>query len=147
MPEKENEPVFYIIDYGAKHLPYRAHDNDAGLDVFAPCTFYVKPHACVMIRCGFGVYMPEGFAAYMKPRGSLGLKGLIPVDNPVDSDYRGEVHAVIWNCSAETREIREGERFCQLVIAPVVTGFMPTINPVDVPWTERGAGNHGSTGR
>lgn len=145
MPE-EREPVFYIIDHGAKQLPYRAHDNDAGLDIVAPCSFHVEPHQRVMVNCGFGVYIPEGYAAYVKPRGSWGLKGLIPIDNPIDSDYRGEVHAVMWNLSAETIVVKEGERFCQLVIAPVVVGFMPTINPIDVPWTERGMGNHGSTG-
>lgn len=138
---------FFIIDFGAKHLPVRKHPGDAGLDCYAPYDFIVEPQCSVDVKLGFGTVMPDGFAGYIKPRGSMGLKGLLPIDNPIDSNYRGELHAVVWNLSVNAIHVHEGDRFCQLVIAPCVLGDMPVINPEDAPESDRGAAGYGSTGR
>lgn len=136
---------FKIIDFGAKQLPVRMHDEDAGLDIFAPYDFTVRPHRCVVVELGFGVLLPPGYQASTKPRGSRGTKGLIPVDNPIDSNYRGMAHAVVWNVSENSITVREGERFCQLVVTPCVLGDWPVIKPTDAPESDRGTDGYGST--
>ena len=138
--------TFCLIDFGAKQMPVRKHHDDAGMDIYAPHTFTVAPGGMVDVKLGFGTVLPFGYMAAIKPRGSSGKMGLLPIDNPIDSGYRGEIHAVVWNLSQVPVTINEGERFCQLVVIPCVCTDMPTIKPQDAPSSERGAGCYGSTG-
>lgn len=60
---------------------------------------------------------------------------------PVDSGYRGEIHAIISNISSRTQAIKKGVRIGQLIITPVVIAdFVSGLGE------ERGTGGFGSTG-
>lgn len=133
-----------LIDFGAApdRLPYRAHDNDAGADVFAPHPYVAYPNEVLKIPLGFGVEIPDGYVGYIFPRSSLSAKGIVCELPPIDSGYRGEVHAVISNVSDMPYQIVEGERIGQLVIMPVVIPEF-TLNAA----AERGTGAFGSSGR
>ena len=133
-----------LIDFGITpdRLPYRAHDNDAGADVFAPCDYVAFPHDTLKIPLGFGVEIPDGYVGYVFPRSSLSAKGIVCELPPIDSGYRGEIHAVISNVSDTPHQITEGERIGQLVIMPVVIPDF-TFNTS----AERGTGAFGSSGR
>lgn len=133
-----------LIDFGAApdRLPYRAHDNDAGADVFSPKAYMVHPGNVIKIPLGFGVEIPDGYVGYIFPRSSLSAKGIICELPPIDSGYRGEVHAVISNVSKSSYQIIAGERVGQLVIMPVVIPDF-TLNAA----AERGTGAFGSSGR
>lgn len=140
------EPQFMLIDFGAEHMPVRKHHDDAGMDIYAPYTFTVEPQCMVDVKLGFGTVLPFGYKAAIKPRGSSGKMGLLPIDNPIDSGYRGEIHAVVWNISNAPITIKKGERFCQLEITPCECCVMPVIKPEEAPSSERGTGCYGSTG-
>ena len=61
---------------------------------------------------------------------------------PVDSGYRGEIHAILSNVSSQTRHIPKGSRIGQLVITPVVIAdFVTELGE------QRGTGAFGSTGK
>lgn len=137
---------FMLIDFGAAQLPERKHVDDAGMDIYAPYTFTVEPQEMVDVKLGFGTVLPFGYKAAIKPRGSFGKEGLLPIDNPIDSGYRGELHAVVWNLSKRPITVLEGQRFCQLEILPCVCCDMPVIKPEEAPASDRGTGCYGSTG-
>lgn len=137
---------FMLIDFGAEQMPVRKHHDDAGMDVYAPYTFTVEPQEMVDVKLGFGTVLPFGYKAAIKPRGSFGKEGLLPIDNPIDSGYRGELHAVVWNLSKRPITVLEGQRFCQLEILPCVCCDMPVIKPEEAPASDRGTGCYGSTG-
>lgn len=62
----------------------------------------------------------------------------------VDSDFRGEVHAVIHNSSAEAYTFSEGDRVAQLVI---MHHLMPDLVVMkELTPSERGEDGFGSTG-
>ena len=105
-----------MIDLGAEQFPVRKHFDDFGADVFAPYDRDIPPHCVHSIPLGFGLEVPFGYAGYIEPRGSVGKLGLLPVSNPIDSGYRGEIHAVMRNVTDNTIYIRKGERIAQLVI-------------------------------
>lgn len=132
-----------IIDYGVpeNRLPMRAHDNDAGADVFAPRNSTIYPGQVLKIPLGFGVEIPAGYAGYIFPRSSLSSKGIVCELPPIDSGYRGEIHAVISNVGKIPYDITEGDRIGQLVIMPVIIADFVTAT------TERGSGAFGSSGR
>lgn len=136
-----------IIDFGYEQLPKRAHDNDAGADVrvcFHGGThgaIAIRPQETVKIPLGLGLMLPDGYAAYVFPRSGLASKGLVCELPPIDSGYRGEIHAIVTNCSDQTQFVRNGDRIGQIVITPVVLASFVTETG-----EERGTGAFGSTG-
>ena len=111
-----------LIDFGVtkERYPFRPHENDAGADVFMPFDCRIKPGEIIKIPLGYGIEIPDGFAGYVFPRSSMALKGLICELPPIDSGYRGEIHAIISNVSNIQQTIKKGTRIGQLIIAPVV---------------------------
>ncbi len=82
------------------------------------CT--LQPGEIAKIPLGVGIEVPDGYAGYVFPRSSMAAKGLVCELPPVDSGYRGEIHAILSNVSSRTRHIPKGSRIGQLVITPVV---------------------------
>ena len=68
-------------------------------------------------------------------------KGLVCELPPIDSGYRGEIHAIISNVSTSSQTIHKDTRVGQLVITPVVIAdFVLDLGE------GRGTGAFGSTG-
>ena len=133
-----------LIDFGLKedHHPFRPHASDAGADVFMPYDYTLRPGEIARIPLGFGLIIPDGYAGYVFPRSSMAVKGLVCELPPIDSGYRGEIHAIISNVSTSTQTISKDTRVGQLVITPVVIAdFVLELG------TERGTGAFGSTGQ
>lgn len=130
-----------VIDFGYTHLPNRAHENDAGADVYSTKKCVVFPHSVEKIPLGLGLELPDGYAAFVFPRSGLSSKGIVCELPPIDSGYRGEIHAIVSNVSDEPYQINEGDRIGQLVITPVVIADFVTEKG-----EERGAGAFASTG-
>lgn len=132
-----------IINFGVteNHMPRRAHDNDAGADVYAPYGKIIYPGETVKFPLGFGLELPDGFTGFVFPRSSLSAKGIVCQLPPIDSGYRGEIHAVVTNTGTAAYTIEPDDRIGQLVILPVVIAdFVQTKD-------ERGQGAFGSSGR
>ena len=129
-----------LIDFGIKDSPkpYRPHGNDAGADVYMPYDCTIEPGQIEKIPLGFGIEVPDGYAGYVFPRTSMAVKGLVCELPPIDSGYRGEIHAIL---SSQTHTISKGSRIGQLVITPVIIADFVT----DLG-AERGTGGFGSTG-
>ena len=115
-----------LIDFGVpeNRRPFRAHDNDAGADVYMPYDCTIKPGEIAKIPLGFGI--------------EVRLVCELP---PVDSGYRGEIHAIISNVGDKQQSIRKGARIGQLIIIPVIIS-----DYVFSRGEQRGTGGFGSTG-
>ena len=111
-----------LIDFGVtqERYPFRPHENDAGADVFMPFDCRIKPGEIIKIPLGYGIEIPDGFAGYVFPRSSMALKGLICELPPIDSGYRGKIHAIISNVSNSEYLMKKDTRIGQLVIIPVI---------------------------
>ncbi|MCI8527009.1 MAG: deoxyuridine 5'-triphosphate nucleotidohydrolase [Oscillospiraceae bacterium] len=114
----------------------------SGADVYMPYDCTLQPGEIAKIPLGFGIEVPDGYAGYVFPRTSMAVKGLVCELPPVDSGYRGEIHAIISNVSSKPQELSEGFRVGQLVITPVVIAdFVSELGEL------RGTGGFGSTGK
>lgn len=135
-----------IIDYGYKNLPKRAHHNDAGADVYARIIdkpmVVIGPHETVKIPLGLGLCLPDGYAAFVFPRSGLSSSGIVCELPPIDSGYRGEIHAIVTNCSDDPFIVRDGDRIGQLVVFPIAI-----VEFEEGEFAERGTGAFGSTGK
>ena len=132
-----------LINFGYKNAPKRAHYNDAGADVYAISDCVVRAMSTVKIPLGFGVKIPDGLCGLIFPRSGLSSKGIACELPPIDSGYRGEIHAIVTNNSSIDYKISEGDRIGQLVIVPIV--LADYVESID----EEGRGNGGfsSTGK
>ena len=132
-------------------LPAYATSGAAGLDLHAalpgdaPVT--LAPGARTHVPTGIAIALPDGFEAQVRPRSGLARRQgvtLLNAPGTVDSDYRGEIGAVLVNLGTEPVTIARGDRVAQLVIAPVTRIAWGEV--ADLPETERGAAGFGSTG-
>jgi dUTP pyrophosphatase len=130
-------------------LPSRAHDGDAGLDLYACEAAHIGPGERWSVGTGVAVEIPEGHAGLVLPRSGLAMKhGIALVNSPglIDSGYRGEVRVLLLNTDpAEIFRVEAGDRIAQLAIAPIALA-----EPVEVDSlseSHRGDGGFGSSGR
>lgn len=127
--------------------PTRAHDTDAGLDLYVPegqgCL--VRRGAVYSIDLGVRVAIPDGYYGQLTLRSSLGSKGLtIPHGaGIIDSGYRGNLKVMV-AALTDPVLVATGERICQLIILPL-PHVAVEIGVVDDN-TDRGVGGFGSTG-
>jgi dUTP pyrophosphatase len=133
-------------------LPSYQSKHAAGLDVVAgmPAAEPVEllPGARALIPTGFAFELPHGYEAQVRPRSGLALKhGVTLLNSPgtIDSDYRGELMAIMINHGTEPFLIRRGDRIAQLVIAQV--SHVEVVAVEALGETERGQGGFGSTGK
>jgi dUTP pyrophosphatase len=140
------------VGHGAG-LPLPAYESAgaAGLDLRAALaeggTLVMAPGERIAVPTGLALQLPAGFEAQVRPRSGLALRhGITLLNAPgtVDSDYRGEVTAILINLGQEPFTIRRGDRIAQLVIAPVTQANLVETTILDE--TARGAGGFGSTG-
>lgn len=127
--------------------PVRAHDTDAGIDLYVPegQTCLVRRGAVYTIDLGVRVAIPDGYYGQLTLRSSAGLKGLI-IPNGVgiiDSGYRGNLKAAVATIG-EPVLVPARDRICQLVILPLPAVELEA--GVVADGTDRGQGGFGSTG-
>src|SRR6059058_382403 len=106
-------------------LPSRAHEGDAGLDLYACEAAHIGPGERWGVGTGVGVEIPEGHAGLVLPRSGLARDhGIALVNAPglIDSGYRGELRVLLLNTDrAAAFGIAAGDRIAQLVVVPVQT--------------------------
>ena len=128
-------------------LPRHARPGDAGMDLTSRETVEIAPQGTVMVRTGVRVEIPEGHVGLCFPRSGLASKRGISLTNCVgviDSGYRGEIMAPLYNAGHELQVVERGERIFQLVIMPFVTCECVEVD--ELSDSERGEGGFGSSG-
>lgn len=132
-------------------LPAYATEGSAAVDLrySGDKPLEIAPGERTLVPTGIAI-APEtkDVAAILCARSGLASKRGLTLSNGIgviDSDYRGEIHVGLHNCSAEPYTVQPGERIAQMIIMPY---FAPQILEVtSLSDTERGAGGFGSTGK
>ena len=138
-----------MLDKGAK-MPTRAHDTDAGLDLYMPDMDdrywdVIPAHGSLVIDTGVHVLIPEGYVGMIKSKSGLNVKYGITSEGVIDAGYTGSIVVKLYNHSDDEIAVDCGDKISQLVILPIIT---PTVKLVDeFPDTDRGDNGFGSTGR
>ncbi len=142
-------PVMRLPHAGDLPLPVYATEGSAGLDLLAAIDkeIEIKPGERAGIPCGIAIALPEGFEAQVRPRSGLALHHgvtLLNAPGTIDSDYRGEVKAILVNLGLEPFQVHRGMKIAQMVIARHERARL--VETTDLPQSTRGAGGFGSTG-
>ena len=128
-------------------LPVKAHEDDAGFDLYSDRDFIVYPETRRLIGTGIAVAIPRGYYGRIAPRSGLAFKnGIDVLAGVVDAGYRNEVGVILINFGDNPFEIKNGDRVAQLIIEKVdpfkieeVLEFFDN--------THRGMGGFGSSGK
>lgn len=128
-------------------LPEYKTEGSAGADCYARLEkeILIKAGESETIPLGFAVEIPTGYEMQIRGRSGLARKNNIDCFlGTIDSDYRGEVCAILINKGQEEFIVKPFDRIAQAVISPVITASWYLVN--NLSETERGAAGFGSTG-
>ena len=129
--------------------PYQASEDAAGYDVFAAETVNVMPKSSASISLSMIWSIPSGFYGKLFTRSGIFKEHLVTFESGViDSDYRGEVSALLFNHHPEkTFTASEGDRIAQVVFMETFTvNFQRVTDKHFLGITKRGSDGFGSTG-
>lgn len=134
-------------------LPSRAHDGDAGIDLFSADNVDLAPGQRALVGTGLAVAIPHGMVGLVHPRSGLAARaGLSIVNSPgtIDAGYRGEIKVALINLDSATPiAIRRGDRIAQLLVQRIELPELIELASFDeagLADTTRGAGGYGSSG-
>lgn len=134
-------------------LPTKSTEGSAGYDLYAAVDtpVEIEPDARVPIPTGYALAIPPGYEGQVRPRSGLALHHgvtLINAPGTIDSDYRGELHVILWNAGRDAFVVNRGDRIGQLIIAAVAEAEWEEVDTPDaLGETPRGPGGFGHTGR
>ena len=126
-------------------------DFHASLDGIEPGLkeFVIMPGEIKKVPLGIALQLEPGYEIQVLNRSGITMEKVIIHVGTGDSDYRGELHAMIHNLSTRAFVIEDGDRICQGVIRQIVC----PLNGLEVEYvdeldeTERGDKGFGSTGK
>jgi len=134
-------------------LPSRAHDGDAGVDLYSAEDLDLPPGRRALVGTGIAIAIPHGMVGLVHPRSGLAARvGLSIVNSPgtIDAGYRGEIKVALINLDPSTPiTIRRGDRIAQLLVQRVELPELVEVASFDeagLADTTRGDGGHGSSG-
>ena len=120
----------------------------------AGCDFYaamdedveIMPGEQVEIPFGLAMEIPEGYMLEIRSRSGYAIKHRIEVYHGViDSDYRGELSAIVKNRSKIPCTFHPGDRVAQGVFIECARAEFEEVDELDE--TDRGENGFGSTGK
>lgn len=132
-----------MLDKGA-YMPTRAHDTDAGLDLYAMEDKEIPAYGSAEFDTGVHIAIPEGFVGDVKSKSGLMMKYDLTTDGTIDCGYTGSVRVKLFNNSPLRRDIKKGQKIAQVVIKSIITPELELVSQLEE--TERGTGGFGSTG-
>ena len=138
-----------MLDEGAKR-PTRAHEWDAGLDLYAPDgerIYCIPPNGgSVTIDTLVHIQIPEGYVGFIKAKSGLNVKHGLTCTGVIDSHYTGSIAVKLYNHHKDNcYDVLPGDKIAQLVILKC---DIPDLELVDsLEETDRGDNGFGSTGR
>jgi dUTP pyrophosphatase len=134
-------------------MPSRAHEGDAGIDLYSAQDVELAPGQRALVSTGIAVAVPYGMVGLVHPRSGLAARvGLSIVNSPgtIDAGYRGEIKVALINLDPDTPiRVHRGDRIAQLLLQRVELPELIEVSSFDeagLAQTSRGHGGHGSSG-
>jgi len=121
--------------------------ESAGVDFHSVEDVILEKGQTRAVKTGIRLELPEGTHLQVRSRSGLALFNQVIVLNApgtIDSDYRGEIKAVLMNLGREPFKIKKGDRIAQGVLTKHYVQKWKKVS--ELSETERGTKGFGSTG-
>lgn len=125
--------------------PSRAHDTDAGLDIYAMHGGLVRARQAATFHTGVHMELPMGTAGILMPKSGMMTRHDLLTFGIVDEGYTGEILVHIFNCGVDDYSVRAGDKISQMLIVPVL--YEPVEIVDEIQGGDRGENGFGSSGR
>ena len=129
---------------GAK-IPTRAHETDAGLDLYARETAIIYAKENHIFDTGVHIELPKNTVGFLKSRSGLYMNHGITSEGVVDEGYVGSIRVNLVNHSDTPYVVNKGDKISQLVIIPILKPELEIVDSLED--TERGENGFGSSGK
>lgn len=137
-----------FVDEGG-FMPLKAHEADAGFDLFAPDDFVVSTEAPAIIDTKVHIQIPKGYVGMIMPKSGLNIKENILSFGVVDAEFENTIVVKLYKLGGDNYRIKKGDKISQIIFLPISEVNKLTEVKADEFYqnTERGNGRMGSTGR
>ena len=126
-------------------MPTRAHETDAGLDLYSRERKLIRAKSSAVFDTGVHIELPAGTVGMLKSKSGLNVKHGLTSEGVIDVGYTGSICVKLYNHSSKDYIVEAGNKISQLVILSIVT---PSLDLVDeLEHTERGNNGFESTGK
>ncbi len=130
-------------------VPRYQTSGAAGMDLSACIDepIVLEPGKRAIVPIGIALEIPEGYEVQLRARSGLAAKhgiGMVNGIGTIDSDYRGELNAIVINWGEEPFVIESGMRIAQIVIARYENVTLEQVD--ELATSDRGDKKFGSTG-
>ena len=132
-----------MLNAGA-YMPTRAHNEDAGLDLYARDAQIVPAKESAVFDTGVHVEIPKGYAGMLVSKSGLNVKNGLTSEGLIDSGYTGSIVVKLYNNSGYDYKVEKGHKISQLVIIPILTPDLELVDSFEE--TKRGNNGFGSSG-
>jgi dUTP pyrophosphatase len=102
------------LNEGGK-VPTRANPDDAGLDLFAPCSVHVPMGVTTVVPLGIAIDIPPGWFARICDRSSVAKRGITVLGGCMDAGYTGEWKVILMN-SGGGQTFKPGDAIAQFTL-------------------------------
>lgn len=132
------------LDNGAI-MPTKAHEYDAGFDLYTPCHYLLEGNSELIIDTGVHIEIPQGYVGFIKSKSGLNVNCSIRGEGVIDSGYTGSIVVKLYNDSNHPHLFDKGNKIIQLVILPIPQVELVEVDSLEE--TERGDNGFGSSGK
>ncbi|MEE1318032.1 MAG: dUTP diphosphatase [Ruminococcus sp.] len=133
-----------VLDKGAV-MPTRAHETDAGFDLYARERKLIRGQSSAVFDTGVHIELPAGTVGMIKSKSGLNVKHGLISEGVIDVGYTGSICVKLYNLSSTDYIVEIGGKISQLVVMPFIAPSLDLVDELEP--TERGNGGFGSTGR
>lgn len=133
-----------VLDNGAK-MPARAHDTDAGYDLYARETKTVPARGSACFDIGVHIEIPRGYVGFLKSKSGLNVRHGITSEGVIDAGYTGSIVVKLYNNTDTEYTVNQGDKISQIVILPIYTPELELAETLEN--TDRGVNGFGSSGK
>ena len=133
-----------MLDENAK-MPTKAHETDAGFDLYTPETFVLHSKEGFAIDTGVHIDIPKGYVGFLKSKSGLNVNSGMRGEGVIDAGYTGSIVAKLYNDSNKPVYFEEGQKIIQIVFLPIPDVELELTDSFEE--TERGDNGFGSSGK
>jgi len=133
-------------------LPTKAHESDAGFDIYADEDKIIPPLSRESIHTGIAIELPEipesNKEIYVRiaPRSGLSVKSGIDIfAGVIDREYSGELIVCMFNSSKEEFKVNKGDKIAQMIPTLILKDSLIEVESLED--SKRGEKGFGSSGK
>lgn len=142
------------MEYKAPYELVKGHETDSGYDIrvidadknFIGDICIIPPFSTVLVNTGVYLKIDPGYEVQVRPKSSLSSEGIQVAFGTVDEEYRGEVKVVLYNNTADIKQVKKMQKVAQLVFKKKDEIELIKVDEIDQN-TNRSDRGFGSTGK